>query len=252
MARQKIIPLPIVNVAMAVMSAASNSSSPSALELASRTHKSVFFWYMCWLAIAAIGTLFFTWALWKSSNRQQAAAKTEADLRVLKVEQTVADSKKATAEATARAAEAQLALEKFKSPRTLTPEQRGRIVDKLKQFSGTEYDITVSSIDPEILDFVLTLELVLSTAEWVELDWKGNAEKLIRGGKQPLIREGVSVTNVVIGVQLDQPPKLFEFALALSDALEAEGVTATAKRLIRHEMSSTNANAIHIMVGRKQ
>jgi hypothetical protein len=156
------------------------------------------------------------------------------------------------AEANRSAAESQLALEKFKAPRTLTPEQRGRIVDKLKQFSGTEYDITVSSIDPEILDFVLTLELVLSTAEWTELDWKGNAEKLIRGGKQPLIREGVSVTNVLIGVEQDQPPKLFEFALALSDALEAEGVTATAKRLIRHEMSSTNANAIHIMIGRKQ
>ena len=252
MARQKIIPLPIVNAAMAVINAASNSSSPSALELASRTHRNIFFGYMCWLAIAAIATLFFTWALWKSSNRRQDAAKSEADLRVLKVEQTVADSKKVAAEATARAAEAQLALEKFKAPRTLAPEQIGRIVDKLKQFSGTEYDFTVSSIDPEILDFVLTLELVLSTAGWTELDWNGNAEKLIRGGKQPLIREGASVTNVVIGVQIDQPPKLFEFALALSDALEAEGVTATAKKLIRHEMSSTNANAIHLMVGRKQ
>jgi hypothetical protein len=252
MAIQKIIPLPIVNVAMAVMSAASNSSSPSALELASRTHKSVFFWYMCWLAVAAIATLFFTWALWKSSNRQQAAAKTEADLRVLKVEQTVADSKKATAEAIARAAEAQLALEKFKAPRTLTPEQRGRIVDKLKQFSGTEYDITISDADPEILSFVFTLELVLSTAGWTELDWKGTGEALIRGGKQPLIRLGVSVANVSIGVQTDQPTKLFEFALALSDALEAEGVTSTAERHIGHKMSSTNANAIHIMIGRKQ
>lgn len=252
MAIQKIIPLPIVNVAMAIMSAASNSSTPSALELASRTHKNIFLGYMCWLAVAAIATLFFTWALWKSSNRRQEASKAEADLRVLNVEQTVADSKKATAEAIARATEAQLALETFKAPRTLTPEQIGRIVDKLKQFSGTEYDITVSSIDPEILDFVLTLELVLSTAGWKELDWEGNAEKHIRGGKQPLIREGASVTNVLIGVQQDRPPKLFEFALALSAALEAEGVTATAKTLISHAMSSTNANAIHVMVGRKQ
>lgn len=240
------------NVVTAIMSAASNSSTPSALEIALRTHKNIFLGYMCWLAVAAIATLLFSWALWKSTNRRQEAAKTEADLRVLKVEETVAESKKATAEAIARAAEAQLALEQFKAPRTLTPEQRGRIVDKLKQFSGTEYDITVSSLDPEILDFVFTLELVLSTAGWTELDWKGTGETLIRGGKQPLVRLGVSATNVLIGVHLDQSPKLFDFALALSDAIEAEGVTATAKRIIGHEMSSTNANAIHLMIGRKQ
>jgi hypothetical protein len=164
----------------------------------------------------------------------------------------LASANQQAAQANERAAKAQLALEKFKAPRTLTPEQRGRIVDKLKPFSGTEYDITISESDPEILSFVLTLERVLSTAGWTELDWKGTGEALIRGGKQPLIRLGVSISNVVIGAHFDQPPKLFEFALALSDALEAEGVTATAQRHIGHEMSSTNANAIHIMIGRKQ
>jgi hypothetical protein len=74
----------------------------------------------------------------------------------------------------------------------------------------------------------------------------------VRPRGQKIIREGASVIDVKIGVMTDQPPKLFEFALALSDALEAEGVTATAERHIRHEMSSTNANAIHIMIGRKQ
>src|SRR5205823_6580295 len=115
MARQKAIPLPIVNVAIAVMSAASNSSSPSALELASRTHRNIFFAYMCWLAVAAIATLLFTWALWKSSNRRQDAAKAEADLRVLNVEQTVADSRKAAAEANKIAEEERLARVKLEA-----------------------------------------------------------------------------------------------------------------------------------------
>jgi hypothetical protein len=98
---------------------------------------------------------------------------------------------------------------------------------------------------------VLGIELVLSTAGWTELDWKGAEQALIRGGK-PLIRLGASVTNVWIGAHTGQPDKLFEFALALSNALEAEGVEAVAQWLIPHEMSSTNANAIHILIGRKQ
>jgi hypothetical protein len=195
---------------------------------------------------------------WKANGELQTDLR-RMDAQNLALEKELTQEKKEIAsvnaqasEANRRAAEAQLALEKFKAPRTLTPEQRGRIVDKLKQFSGTEYDITIIESEPEILNFVFTLELVLSAAGWTELDWKGTGEKLIRGGKEPLIRLGVSVTNVVIGVHSDQPPKLFEFALALSDALKAEGVTATAERHIVHEMSSTNANAIHIMVGRKQ
>jgi hypothetical protein len=194
-----------------------------------------------------------TWAVVRLQRIEIASSKDEFERYKIEVGKQTDQLKKDTAVATARALEAQLALEKFKAPRTLTPEQRGRIVDKLKQFSGTEYDITISEFDPEIQNFVFTLELVLSTAGWTELDWKGTGEALIRGGgKQPLIRLGASVANVVIGVQLNQPPKLFEFALALSDALEAEGVTATAERHIGHEMSSTNANAIHIMIGRKQ
>jgi hypothetical protein len=162
----------------------------------------------------------------------------ERDLQLARAQKDAADSK--------------IALEKFKAPRELTPEQRGRIVDKLKKFSGTEYDIAISDSEPEILGLVLAVELVLSTAGWTELDWKGTGQALIRGGKQPLIRLGVTIANVLIVVLTDQPPKFFELALALSDALKAEGVDATAGEFGSHAMSSTNANAIHLLIGRKQ
>lgn len=142
-------------------------------------------------------------------------------------------------------------LVRLKTPRDLTQEQRGRIVDKLKQFSGTEYDITVSGIDPEILSFVFTIEVVLSTAGWTELDWKGIGEEYVRPGGQPIIRIGASVTDVAVGTLADQPPRLFESALALANALLAEGVPVTANRFIGHASSSTNANAVHILIGRK-
>jgi hypothetical protein len=163
-----------------------------------------------------------------------------------------AEANKRAAEANQKAQDASLELAKFKAPRVLPQEQRDRIVDKLKQFSGTEYDITISDADPEILSLVRAIELVLSAAGWSELDWKGTGEALIRDGKQPLIRLGASVTNVFIGAHTDQPPKLFDSALALSDALQSEGIDATAATLTPHQMSSTNANAVHILVGRKQ
>jgi hypothetical protein len=73
---------------------------------------------------------------------------------------------------------------------------------------------------------------------------------LVREG-MPLVRLGASVTNVMIGVHVSQPPKLWECALAVSDALIAEDIDATARMHTPHAMSSTNANAIHILIGRK-
>jgi hypothetical protein len=164
----------------------------------------------------------------------------------------IAGANERAAEATKKAQEASLELAKFKAPRALTQEQRGRIADKLKQFSGTEYDIAISENDPEILDFVSLVEIVLSTAEWTELDWKGTGEGLIRGRGKPIIRLGASVKNVVIGVNENQPRKLMESAQALSDALMVEDIEATAGWHTPHEMSSTNPNAIHILIGRKR
>jgi hypothetical protein len=173
----------------------------------------------------------------------------EMELECMQLETAQANAR--AAEANQKAQEAVLELARLTAPRALTQEQRGRIVDKLKQYSGTEYDITVSTSDPEILGFVFTIELVLSTAGWTELDWKGNGEGLVRSEGERIIRDGVSVTNVVIGVLTEQPPKLCGFAQALADALADEGVDAITQRHTRHAQSSTNANAIHIMIGRK-
>ena len=52
--------------------------------------------------------------------------------------------KKDTAEATARAVEAQLALEKFKAPRSLTVAQKKVISDKLAKFAGMPFDFSVN------------------------------------------------------------------------------------------------------------
>jgi hypothetical protein len=181
-----------------------------------------------------------------------AKARSKAEALQRLSDEKVSEANARAAEANQKAQEAILELAELRAPRALTPEQRGRIVDKLKPFSGTEYDIAVNSIDPEVLNFVFIVELILSTAGLTELNWQGplTAQVLTREGR-PFINLSASVTNVMIGVHVNQPPKHFECALALSDALMAEGIDATAKWLTPGPGSSTNANAIHIFIGRK-
>lgn len=131
---------------------------------------------MCWLIIAAIATLFFTWALWKSSNRRQDAARAEADLRVLKVEQTVGDSKKAAAEAMARAAEAnkiaeqerlaRLQLEARLAFRSIDPNAKVKISNALKPFAPQAYDILWYPDDQESTFFANEIFNILKNAGW--------------------------------------------------------------------------------------
>lgn len=97
-------------------------------------------------------------------------------------DEKIAEAEARASEANQKAQEAALALAELKAPRMLTPEQRGRIGEKLKRFSGTEYDIAISLSEPEILDFVFLVEVALSMAEWIELDWQGTGEGLIREG----------------------------------------------------------------------
>jgi hypothetical protein len=52
------------------------------------------------------------------------------------------------AEAEVRAAEAKVALERFKAPRTLSPEQQQRIATILRTFQGMRFDTAVQ-IEPE-------------------------------------------------------------------------------------------------------
>jgi hypothetical protein len=188
----------------------------------------------------------------RSLERPIEAAREE---RLATLANEATSARAAIAEANARAAqgnqkaqEASLELAKFKAPRELTQEQREQIVGELKQFPGTEYDIAISSIDPEILGFVDIIEPILLAAGWVPLDWAGpgTAQVLRRSGLRPIINVSASVTNVMIGVHVNQPPKFLESARVLSAALMAAGVAASARELIVGPGSSTNANAILI------
>lgn len=210
------------------------------------------------VGVAGVAVFLFSAAVIISQRRENSAAKVEFERYKLETGETIAKANERAAEANQKAQEASLELARLKEPRSLTEEQRGRIVDKVKKFAGTEYDVTISVAEPEILGFLSIIEDVLSSAGYSEIDWKAGpeifADRYIRGGDgggKPLIREGVAETDVTIAVLSDQSPKLFEIAQTLSSALAAEGIVSRHAKYIRHKMSSINMNAIHIFIGRK-
>ena len=92
------------------------------------------------------------------ATRNAAEAETKAEGFRL----SIATANKQAEEAKERAAQAALELAKFKTPRTLTPEQRKRISAKAKPFAGTTFDVAASD-SKEPIDLVVAI--CLTSAE---------------------------------------------------------------------------------------
>ena len=73
------------------------------------------------------------------SELQMTTASLGVELERQKSQTAEADAR--ASEANARAIEAQLALERFKAPRNLNPEQQQGIIQKVSQFAGTPFDL---------------------------------------------------------------------------------------------------------------
>jgi hypothetical protein len=175
-----------------------------------------------------------------------------ADIRISDNEratkQAIADgdkAKAAAAEANARALEARLELEKFKSARSLAPDQQKEIAAKLQRFAGTIFDAAVGPMgDPEPIVFLRTLEPCLISAGWKSIPWTGGGMVYTEDG---LASIGIgSVTNVIVDVAPGSWDRLGPAAQALAVALVAAGIDAIASR-----SSNINNDAIHIRIGRK-
>jgi hypothetical protein len=75
-------------------------------------------------------------------------------------DEKVAEAEARASEANQRAQEAILELAKFRAPRILTGRQIRQIAEKLKQFSGTEYDVALQSNDPEFRGLLWFIETI--------------------------------------------------------------------------------------------
>jgi hypothetical protein len=108
----------------------------------------------------------------------------------VKTAQAIAESdtaKKGAAEANARALEAQLALEKFKAPRILADVELRAIAEKIRPFSGQEFQIVTYWEMQEPLSFANQLYAgLVELAGWKYIKPEGS--RLMLGGT-----EGVQV-----------------------------------------------------------
>jgi len=79
--------------------------------------------------------------------------------------------RKDTAEANARAVEAQLALEKLKTPRSIPPKEIARLVALLSAFAGTNAAIYILGEAPEPNGLAGVIAGILKAAKWDALTW---------------------------------------------------------------------------------
>lgn len=162
----------------------------------------------------------------------------------------VADLNLLAAQATQRAAEASLQLEKFKTPRSLNPKQQARIADAVRQFPGIVFDVAVSTGHREAIDLLSQLEDALRAAGWVQIDWKTPHPMSITFSRANRPVAGVvSMDGVLIQMHAEQIPRLMTVANFLADALTSVGVAAQSQFGLGVE--NANPPALHVLVGQK-
>ena len=205
-------------------------------------------WYVFFIVITAILAFAVCFTQFMSIRRGKDLTHAQSDLAVEKDRQllkVLKERDEKIAEANARAAEASLALERFKKPRRLTSEQYTVLVETLKQFAGTEYDLAAKDSEP--LDFALDIERTLTDAGWTIRSWTGDGIITNLPGRE------FDVGNVVLdGVDVQmRDPSLSSARDAFVNALQLlgfEGVRGSAAKALPENPSR---GVLHIMFGTK-
>jgi hypothetical protein len=124
---------------------------------------------------------------------------------IVSAKEQAAKAESHLAEALQRATEAQLSLDRLRSPRRLTPEQQKRIAAKLKSFPGVQFDLALTNLT-EPAEFSLTLENTLGMGGWTEIDWKGG--DIVSTRPSGRTTGFVTTTGVVVQMHKEQAAKL--------------------------------------------
>jgi hypothetical protein len=168
------------------------------------------------------------------------ARSAEASAKAEEFRLDIAKANESAAKAEARALEAKLELERFKQPRTLSLEQRQRLVSKLTGNAGQKFSLTVAG-DSEALDLLKVIKSILLESGWVQIA-PTNFGSIMLGdaalayGRGVIIRFGDS-TNLEVR----------NCGGLLSEALAFEGIAG--KPEIDARVS--DASEINVLVGTK-
>jgi hypothetical protein len=138
------------------------------------------------------------------------------------------------------------------APRIIDQHQQSRIVDKLRSFAGTEFDVSIRGADPEVDSLLEQIEAILEAAGWKQIAWQsapvGAAVSAFKRPNKLLVGE-VNVSGIVVQMHAEQAEMLKYPGLALAEALLTEGIQARAEPGSGFE--NGNTKALHVLIGKK-
>jgi hypothetical protein len=148
---------------------------------------------------------------------------------------------------TQKADQAELALQKFREPRSISQDAAAKIIAEMQKFPKTPVVFGVVQ-EAEPIALMERLSAVLISAGWVEQEWKGGDIVLNRGGGHP--QAGVTYVKGVY-VQADQfhAPDFGPIVVKLAALLSQAGIDAMPE--IGRMPPNTNNDAIRILIGQK-
>ena len=167
----------------------------------------------------------------------------------------VAELNAQACDAIARASETQLELEKFKTPRSLSAEQRERITAKLKLLAGTPFDLAGMpfdfSIQPdqESIDLMGQIGSTLRAAGLHWEPWHGRGQPSPVFTQPEMPQAGiVAFTGLMVQIDDSKTPEWGTAVNIIWDTLKSEGLEIDRRRITD---GTETPNAIHIYIGRK-
>jgi len=211
------------------------------------------------LGFVALGaTLASSFVLWKvagiaQSELESKTSSTDVELERQKTktsefEKEAALLKIGVLDANARADEARLALEKFKTPRDFPTEKQAVLADKMRKFPNVQFDTGVAAPDPEHLFLLRQIGEALQQAGWTRVPWEGPGLTIADKDSAPAVGLA-SVAGTAIFVNPNSRAELWGAVTELTDCLNDAGLVAHNGRMA--VSGNTNADTIHVMVGRK-
>jgi hypothetical protein len=173
----------------------------------------------------------------------EANAKAEGfRLDIAKANESAAQARAQVAGATAEAARANLELAKLKTPRTLTKEQRYRITSRIKPFPETPYDLWVNT-DSDSTALMFVIDEAIRAANW-QFKLAGVIAFADRAGI-------IADSGVSIHVAEEHRSTLEGPALALGNALIAEGIPVALFADTKDSNNDKDRDRLHLMIGSK-
>ena len=150
-----------------------------------------------------------------------------------------------------RVATLNLQIEQLRKSRTLDFFAQGQIVDAVKPFANTQFDLSVAPGDPEAFDFAKQLGGALKLAGWKWTDWSaGVLQQVYQTTGLPTIGQAGVNSGVGVVYFQDHAGTLSQPTMTLSQALNNSGVRANADA-VGSDTQITNHEIIHIFIGKK-